>query len=361
VLAVLAATLWPFNPFEPNGVYWLQGTNGLRFEKDGLVVSAVPLSPPETRAPDSYSLEFLLRPASVKSSHTILAIYAPNRTQQFIVRQWTDGLLVTHNADVDRDRTRTIKFDVDHAFLPGRLVLVTISSGPNGTTVYLDGQPREMIPRFKISRSELSGEIVLGTSPATYHPWQGELCGLAIYSRDLTPAEALLHYKEWSTPSGHPDLDGAMARYSFAEMAGREVRNEVVSGPNLEIPARFSIPHKSFLRSAEKEFKADWRYTVDVLVNIAGFIPLGAIVCAYFGWTRIRWQAIFAATVACGILSFVIEVLQYYIPRRGSGTTDIITNTLGAAVGALLTRTSVVRRVLRRMRVIRDDQSSATT
>ena len=52
--------------------------------------------------------------------------------------------------------------------------------------------------------------------------------------------------------------------------------------------------------------------------------------------------------LGAGTLSFTIEVLQYYIPRRDSGTTDIITNSLGAATGALLARTSAARRFLER-------------
>jgi len=241
---------------------------------------------------------------------------------------------------------------VDHVFRRGKLVLVTISSGSNGTTVYLDGQPGRAFSRFKISRSEPSAEIVLGTSPATYHPWPGELRGLAIYSKELAPADALRHYKEWTDPGGHPDLDGATARYAFAEAAGDEVRNEVISGPNLEIPATFSVPHKGLLRSPAEEFRADWMYTSDVLVNIAGFVPLGLIVCAYLAWTRGRWEAIVVTTVACGTLSFMIEVLQYYIPRRGSNTTDIITNTVGAALGAMIAQSSVVRRILGRIELI---------
>src|SRR5437763_16032694 len=59
--------------------------------------------------------------------------------------------------------------------------------------------------------------------------------------------------------------------------------------------------------------------TQDVLLNIAGFVPLGLIACAYFSWTRSRWKAILIAIIACGALSFVIEVLQYYIPPRFSG------------------------------------------
>jgi VanZ family protein len=316
------------------------------------VLSSDALEPPTAPGPAAYSLELLVRPASIKSSYTILSFNAPARSKEFQVRQWTDGLLVTHNAEVDRDRTRGIKFDVDHVFRLGQLALVTIVSGTNGTTVYLDGQAAGTFPRFRISRGELAGDIVLGTSPTTYHPWQGELRGLAIYAKSLTPAEAGQHYREWISPSGRPALDGAMVRFSFSEAAGQELQDEVPGGPKLEIPAKFSVPYKPFLRPATQEFRADRRFLVDVLMNIAGFIPLGLIFCAYLGWTHPRWRAVLIATFASGALSFLIEVLQYYIPRRASGTTDIVTNTLGACLGALLAQGSVVRAVLRKMKLV---------
>jgi VanZ family protein len=353
VFAVLGATLWPFNPFPANGIRWLRGANGLKFERAGLVVGSEPLRPPETKSAESYTLELLLSPDNVKSARTILAFYAPTGPRQLLVRQWTDGLLVTHDVTVEHDKTKTIKFDVDHAFRPGRLVLVTISSGPNGTTVYLDGQSAESFPRFKIARTELSDEIVLGTSPGTYNPWRGEIRGLAVYSKQLTPEGAFRHYQEWTGPGEHrPDLDDAIARYAFTEVGGREVRNEVASGPNLEIPSTFSVPHKGFLLSPVKEFKADWNYAVDVGMNITGFVPLGLVVCSYLAWTKSPSKAMFYTVIACGILSFVIEVLQYYIPRRNSGTTDIITNTLGAALGAVLMRVSLVRLPLEKLKLI---------
>jgi VanZ family protein len=271
-----------------------------------------------------------------------------------------DSLILTHDWTIESDRTKTKRVDVDRVFTSAKIVLVTISSGPNGTTVYLDGQPADFLPRFKISRSELSGQIVLGTSPVNYAPWLGDLRGLAIYSKELTPADALRHNKEWTEPSGSPDLDGALARYGFAEAAGREVRNQVASGPTLQIPAIFAIPHKALLRSAANEFKPNWKYARNVLGNIAGFVPLGLIVCAYLAGTRSRCKAILITTIACGVLSFVIEVLQYYIPPRGSGTTDIITNTLGAALGAALTQVGAVRQVLEQMKLIRRVQESAT-
>jgi len=353
IIAVLAATLWPFNPFPANGVRWIPGTNGIEFDGAGLVVSSGPLTVRANQAEEFCTLELLLQPASVQSAYTILGFYTPHDPKHFLVRQWTDGLLVTHDAAVEHDKTRTIKFDVDHAFRPGRLVLVTISSGPNGTTVYLDGQPAESFPKFKIALSELSGQIVLGTSPVTYHPWHGEIRGLAVYAKQLTPGEAFRHYLGWTDPGEHPpDLDGAIARYAFTEAEGREVRNEIASGPNLEIPSNFSVPHKGFLLSPLEEFKADRNYAVDVMMNIAGFVPLGLVVCSYLTWTKSSWRAMLYAVIACGILSLVIEVLQYYIPRRSSGITDIITNTLGAALGAALARVSLTRLLLEKLQLI---------
>lgn len=352
VFTVLVATLWPFNPFPGNRVSWLRGTTGLRFDRAGLVLSQAPLALPDPETP-SLSLELLLRPASAKSLQTILAFYESGRPRQFMVRQWNDSLLITHDATVQSDPTKTIKFDVEEVFHPGRLMLVTVSSGPAGTTVYLDGQLRQSFCRFKISRRELSGEIVLGTSPTEYYPWSGDLRGLAIYSKDLTPEEALSHYTFWTEPtSDAPDLEHAIARYEFSEGSGQMIRNEMSSEPDLLMPSTFSIPHKILLQSAAREFSANWTYAYDVLINIAGFVPLGFMVCLCLERTTDRREAILLTTVLCGLFSLMIEVLQYYIPRRVSGTTDIITNTLGAGLGAMLAQLGLLRRLLCRINLM---------
>jgi VanZ family protein len=357
IIAILMCTLWPFNPFLRNRVSWLAGANGIRFDGSGVVVSRAPLKGEESEG-RGCSMELLMRPAGLGSVSTILGFYTPDHPKQFLVRQYRDGLLVSHDV-VDGQNTFKPKFDVDHAFQSGKLRLVTIASGPNGTAVYLDGRLAQVFPRFKTSPSELSGQIVIGTSPADYQPWEGEICGLAIYSRELVPADVLRHYKDWTDPGVHsPDLDGAIARYAFAEAASREIHNQVIPGPDLYIPPSFSVPYKVMLKSPVEEFNPDWTYVKDVMVNIAGFVPLGMVLCAYFAWTKTPKTAILYTILAAASLSFVVEVLQAYIPRRVSGMTDIITNTLGAALGAFLARSAVVNGILGRMKLMPTSENS---
>jgi VanZ family protein len=77
--------------------------------------------------------------------------------------------------------------------------------------------------------------------------------------------------------------------------------------------------------------------------------------------TRLRSAAVLYATLVGASLSFTVEVLQFYIPRRMSGTTDIITNTLGAFLGAVLVRPELMRKILRTARLLSPQKSAVPT
>lgn len=340
ILAVLSATLWPFDLFPINRVSWLPETKGIRFDRYGVVVSDEPLRIGGGKSVGSCSLEILLRPANVESAQTILTFYTPDNPRPFLVREGNSDLLISHGF-VDFAGLR-------HFFSKGQLVFLTVTSGPTGTIVYKDGRQARSFPRFGILQNDLSGKIVIGNSAAYLESWQGEIRGLAIYSKELQPAEVLRDYSNWTNEYGVADSDGVVARYAFSEGAGREIRSAVTSGPNLKIPKLFAIPSKGFLTSPAKDFEASWSYVFHLFENIVGFVPVGFIFCAYFAKQRSRWRAILYATVATGILSLMIEVLQANLPQRESDTTDIITNTLGALLGALLAQPAIVATILGR-------------
>ena len=344
IAGVLFCTLWPFDPFPANQVSWLPDSNGLLFGSHGVVFSRGPLLAESTAGKEACTLEILLQPASVDGGYTILSVYTPENPKQFRVRQWADGLLVSRTDLEAGHIAKTQKFDVDHAVRAGKLSLITMTSGPNGTIVYLDGRRARVLPKFVFTKSDISGQVVLGTSAVDYHPWHGEIRGLAMYGRELTSDEVLRNYEEWSTRGvAGANLGADIASFAFTERTGAEIRNTVRSGPDLEIPRSFDVPHKPMLQSPREEFERNWAYLQDLVQNIAGFVPVGFLLCAYLGTTRDRRSAILFATLAGGLLSFAIETVQVYIPSRGSGITDVITNTLGTALGAVLARKNLVR------------------
>lgn len=343
VLSVLAATLWPFDPFPSNQAHWLGGTNGIKFNSLGVVISQGPLRAGVSNPQQSCALEILLTPSSVTSSSTIANFYTTSNPGQFLLRQWMDGLLMSHDTVGVNDPVTRSTLYVDQAFQVGKILLLTIVSGPNGTTVYKNGSVAKTFPDFRIMPSELTGRIVIGTSAAEYHPWTGEIHGLAIYETGLTPEQVLEHYREWTDPAKTVSVDsrGTIAFYRFSERAGSEIHSMVASASNLYIPKHFSLPQKAMLTTPAKEFEPNWAYVKDLLQNIAGFIPLGFVFYLYLASMRRRGKAILYSILSAATLSFTIEVLQAYIPQRVSGTTDIITNSLGAAIGASLGQSRV--------------------
>jgi glycopeptide antibiotics resistance protein len=63
-------------------------------------------------------------------------------------------------------------------------------------------------------------------------------------------------------------------------------------------------------------------------------VPLGFCFTALFAWINGR-QRSWRYTVVLGFLvSLTIELIQAHMPTRFSGTTDLITNTAGTALGA---------------------------
>jgi VanZ family protein len=349
VCGLLGAGLWPFNPFLKNDVDWLADQNGLRFGDKATIFSSGTFEVPTSNEEPFCSLEIWLQPAfkDVNESVMILAFYTPDNPVQFGLKQYRDGLVVRDYRD-EQNRLRTAQIGFEHAFHQAEPVLVTITLGPNGTSVYLNGVWVKAFPHFGLSCNNFSGQLVIGNSPITDNTWQGKLFGVAIYSQELTAEVVSRHYTMWTHErlSEGVAKDGVRALYSFGERSGRIVHNNVGPGPDLYIPKTFRILHKKMLAPPWEEFSPKLSYIWDILINIVGFIPFGFFFSAYLTCNR-RWNRATVVTVVLGgIISATIEVLQGFIPSRVSGVTDIITNTLGTSFGVILWRASAGRKAV---------------
>ena len=74
----------------------------------------------------------------------------------------------------------------------------------------------------------------------------------------------------------------------------------------------------------------------DTGLNIAIFIPVGALVALVPGFGAGALRRAARAGAVGFTLSLLIETAQYFIPARYPGTTDLVWNTLGACFGGLL-------------------------
>lgn len=347
---MLVAAFWPFRLHPENRVTWLGNEHGLRFSGAGIVLSLKKLELPDSGTPAGISLEIWLKPSQDKYSTPLLAVSSGANPEQFRLRQAGDALLVLEEPFASSRHSATTAMSVSHAFQAHQQSFIAISAGAQGTTVYVNGVPTKKSSTFRVTDKDFSGQLIVGSSPDAYDTWRGEFLGMALFGRELTQARVSEHYQAWL--HGRPEVlknDQPAALYVFDEGTGDIVHNQMTSGSDLVIPQSFRIPFKPFLKSPWREFYFNRAYLRDVLINVSGFVPFGFFVCMYLSWGRARRKAVLATIVLGAVFSLTIEVLQWYIPMRDSGTTDILTNTLGTALGAMLYRSGALHALFDRL------------
>ncbi len=339
LVAILTAGLWPFTPYLDNNVSWSTGSNGLQFGAHGAVLSAGTFQTSNARDEPSCSIEIWLRPALTNANRTILDFYNAENPATFRLRQYGDDFLVQRGVPDQQKKIKIYEIDMNHLFRRQGQFFVTITSGAQGnTSVYLNGALLMMTSHWGLTNNNFTGQLVIGNSPVRNDSWSGQLQGLAIYNQQLTATQILQHYNAW-TKAGRSETSeeqDPIALYLFQEQAGRTVHNQVASGPALYIPDHFFILHQPLLESPWTNFRPDWNYFKDDLINIAGFAPLGFFFCAFLSSAFHRRHALVETIILGAAVSLFIEILQSHMPTRDSDMTDVITNTLGTITGALL-------------------------
>lgn len=335
---VLVAGLWPFHR-PGNQVSWLQSSDGLSFGHYGVVMSSSALQTARFPGDEACSIEIWLQPSPIHNNHTILTFYKPENPRQFSLSKWETGVVLRKEVRSKRHQVSVHEAFVSNVFHDRKPVFVSITSDGQSSKVYLDGVSVRPNRDFAFSAKDLTGQLVLGSSPVSSDGWYGQLLGFALYRRHLTPTQILSDYEAWTKGNGPEVADGelSVAVYRFDEHQGAVVHNRVSQGPNLYIPQHFVLLDQPMLQSPWREFRWTRGYWLDVLVNIAGFVPLGFFFCAWLSQGN-RTKAAVITLLAGAATSLTIELLQAYLPTRNSGVNDLFTNTLGTYVGVVLYR-----------------------
>lgn len=333
---ILTLGLWPFHS-PKNGVTWLGNHNGLRFGRYSTVISSGSFQVTPPGRPPEGSFEIWLQPYRIWDSGTLLTFYKHGDLFQFSLQQDQTDLLLRTLTEDGQHRTGTERLRLKEVFRKLSSVFITITSGVNGASIYIDGALASAYPHAPVFAGNFNGLAVLGDSPGQNDSWRGQLWGFAIYGKQLSAAQVYHNYATWKQ-TGRPepieDVNN-VALYLFDERSGRVVRDKGRSGVDFYIPETYLVLDKIVLEPFWTEFSMTRSYWGAALKNIVGFIPVGFCFYAYLSSVLPRKRAVLF-TVALGTaISLTIEILQAFLPTRESGTTDLITNTLGTVMGVV--------------------------
>jgi hypothetical protein len=338
--------LWPFAFRPPNQVNWLTDRPGLHFEKSGVAYDPDLLPARGSSSATNQFANFTLEIWAVAdlepydNVYHLLTIHNDRLPSDFIVCQWRREFLF-RAAIQHPSLTRKInEVGVSGALQKGIPRLITIRGDGTGTVFYSDGLSAGHYPPFVLKPEAMDGQLILGNDSSGKHPWSGTLFGVAIYNRALNAAEIAGHYALWTHGQARQltDVSGLAALYLFDERGGQHADDSSGNQHRVIIPENFQAVHKEFLIPPWKDISYDHPDYSDIAVNILGFIPFGYCFFLHRRLVRPDQPApnLVLAVFVGSLVSLTIEIIQAWLPNRVSSMTDLLTNTFGALLGAVL-------------------------
>jgi hypothetical protein len=348
LIGILVTGLWPFNFFPKNKVSWLPDRNGLQFNGQGIIISSNPwLKDKKPLFPDnSISLELWLRPLmETKDLPHFFTLYDGQATDVFMIGQWRSHLVIRSRVDnpaMGKRRKPYQEMGLDSALMKNQEVFISITSGPEGSKLYLNGQCAQFYSLHKLLAGTGSGNIrlILGNTATGHSGWTGSLLGMAIYDNVLTADQVSRNYQSLLLNDPLLMKRGAdpIGLYDFSEKRGVIIHNRVEANDTLIIPEMFKPVKRRILDPPWRDFRLNSSFVWDVIVNIAGFVPLGFFFAIFVRRTmHLRSRRLYTRIATLGFgLSLAIELLQVYLPTRYSQLSDVFCNVTGTMLGLIM-------------------------
>lgn len=334
VVIMLNLGLWPFHA-PRNAVTWLKDANGLSFKRHGTVFSLFRVPPSKATDSAARTIEVWLR-AEPWHSGSFLSFYNSQRSVAVSMREsLTDFELIEYRPLSPRFRKETCFYASD-VFRRPELTFITVTSGQAGIKLYVNGLITANARSVLTERAGFNGRVIAGDTPSHTDTWVGEIRGIAIYDAELSEMQIVKHYQTWKD-RGRPTIsagDNISHLYLMDERGGSTIHDKIRPEVDLVVPKHYTVLGKIALEPVWNEFEISRSFARSTLKNIIGFVPFG--ICFYLLLLISEWKRPVSMVLMAGFsLSLTIEVLQIFLPTRDSGTTDLITNTLGTWFGVL--------------------------
>ena len=325
-----------------NHVGWIEGKTGIHFSQYGLAYTQLPgrESRSDAKGDERFSLEvaFTADEHQKEGFRFLLSLHSGSDKDQVLVGQWGPYIIVMKGDDFEHTR-RDPRISVKLGSQMDAPTLLAITTDANGTSIYVDGRRVERNPKLKLYIPPgPAAWLTLGNSVYGEHSWSGQLLGLAIYDKTLSPEQAGMHFQDWKANGSlaSAKIDDPLHLYLFDEGQGEMIQDHGRGRQALHVPPRMPILKKQILGLSWTRLRPDKNVVSDFLINLLGFVPLGAVLMVVLGRTGGLHDrhAMIAVVALCFFFSLSIEVTQAWMPSRSSNLHDLVLNTLGGGGGA---------------------------
>jgi len=327
-----------------NGANWISERPGIRFSKYGIAYTDPFVESIEEGISElnGFSIKIAFKPESFHEEgfNFILSIHNGKNCDQLLVGQWRSHIIIMNGDDYPYKR-KTNRITANIFSSTPRITFLTVSTSKEGTKVYVGSQLVKTNSNLilRLPKGDKT-RLILGNSVYGKHSWNGEIYGLAFYDYPLNAHETVFHTKRWHkdhnlsfTEKGKPAV-----LYLFDEKRGKRAFDYGKGKLHLEIPPRMHALEKIILSPPWIRLELNRNFFIDIIVNIIGFIPLGFVLSATLIEINVtsKKRVVLMTVSLCFIISLIVEIVQAWVPSRSSDMLDLISNTSGALIGAVI-------------------------
>lgn len=334
LIGAVILTLSPFNIWPKNGVTSTP-EGGLHFESPS--VAYLRQVPPKLRTLHNFSIvmEMKSEMTSINFDGIIFGSCIDYDDQNFLMVQVQKNASFSMYVD-----GATYDLFAKRIFENDSSVWIEIIYDGDKLSFVKNGSVQNVLNTGKLdfSRWNNSYPFVFANRGDGMNPWSG-----SIYSYDF--------FDSVVTISTRQELERTKRRLSplislpnRADRIQLEDQQKGSSVPSIVIPEKFNPPGKGLIVSLmnfveKKSFDAK-----DFFLNVLFFVPFGFLFRLLIEKQTNRYYVSFFITVAAGfMLTIMIESLQMLMPARYTSIMDVLSNTIGSVLGALLISISRIR------------------